>query len=68
MTIRLLKCSGCGVEPSILRDEPAMVVEIDCACGSFRWAPSEISDLGERTFDDIEEEAIRLWNVKYGER
>ena len=64
---RLLKCGSCGVEPTIFRNEAAMAIEIDCACGSFRWAPTENSDVGEWSIEELEEQAIRLWNFEYGE-
>ena len=64
---RLHKCSRCGVEPTIFRNEAAMAIEMDCACGSFRWAPSENGDVGERSIEELEEEAISLWNREYGE-
>ena len=49
-----------------MRDEGVRAIEIACGCGSFRWAPSENGDVGDRPLDALEAEAISLWNFQYG--
>jgi hypothetical protein len=57
----------CDEEMTITRDEGVRAIEISCGCGSFRWAPSESGDVGDRPLDALEAEAISLWNFQYGD-
>jgi len=64
MQKKLAKCAKCDQRPVIARNPEAFAVEIHCACGrGFRWAPIENGDTAERPIDDLEAEAISLWNL-----
>lgn len=57
-----LKCSTCGETPVVARNPDVPAVEIHCRCGAFRWAPIENGDTEARPIDDLEAEAVSLWN------
>lgn len=60
--MELSRCLVCEAEPVLSRDKSPPAVKITCQCGTFRWAPSEEGDLGERSHDELAAEAVSLWN------
>ncbi|MBS0252410.1 MAG: hypothetical protein JSR78_15235 [Proteobacteria bacterium] len=57
-----MKCYKCGAHPEVLRVPEMLVVEVECWCGAFRWAPIEHGDT-DRAIMDLEVEATSLWNA-----
>lgn len=60
--MELFRCLVCEAEPVLSCDEIGPAVKITCQCGTFRWAPSEEGDVRERSEDELEAEAVGLWN------